>query len=260
MRTPELLELLTKSGVVVTLEKLAGGNTTALPRTVLEDIFAEQGASSPNEAVEHCMQANLLEPFGPRLGISSFGRRTLLLIEAIEGGDVEHIFRRLRRMTGARETYELVRQGMTSRFFASLVEHPGVARLFFCSPWIHPTEKEAGILRHTAFQIAKRGRKLEVLVLTRPPEMMPKGIAGGLDCFKDVGAQFFFHARLHSKLYIREPDANGGFLMAIVGSQNLTRSNHLELGIRINNDSRMIDELIRYFLELTSYSAEAKEA
>jgi hypothetical protein len=52
MRTPELLELLTKSGVVVTLEKLAGGNTTALPRTVLEDIFAEQGASSPNEAVE----------------------------------------------------------------------------------------------------------------------------------------------------------------------------------------------------------------
>ena len=48
--------------------------------------------------------------------------------------------------------------------------------------------------------------------------------------------------------------------MAIVGSQNLTRSNHLELGIRVNNDSRMIDELIRYFLELTSYSTEPEGA
>src|SRR5437867_2721150 len=51
-----------------------------------------------------------------------------------------------------------------------------------------------------------------------------------------------------------------GLSMAIVGSQNLTRSNHLELGIRVNNDSRMIDELIRYFLELTSYSTEPEGA
>jgi hypothetical protein len=260
MKSPELLELLTQHGITATLDQLAGDNATAFSRPALENMLADHGASSPAEAVERCMEANLLEPFGPRLGISRFGRRALLLIEAIEGGDVEQIFRRLRRMTGGRETYELVRQGMTIRFFRSLVEHPGVARLFFCSPWIHPDEREAAILRHTALQIAKRGAKLEVLVLTRPPEMMPKGTEGGLKCFEDVGAQFFFHSRLHSKLYIREPDANGGLSMAIVGSQNLTRSNHLELGIRINNDSRMIDELIRYFLELTSYAFEPEEA
>jgi hypothetical protein len=260
MKTTELLQLLIQSGMIATLDHLAGENETAFPRPALENMFADHGASSPAEAVEKSMQANLIEPFGPRLGISSLGRRALLLIEALEGGDIEHIFRRLRRMSGARETYELVRQGMTTRFFASLVDHPGVARLFFCSPWIHPTAKEAAILRHTALQVAKRGTRLEVLVLTRPPEMMPKGIEGGLACFKEVGAQFFFHSRLHSKLYIREPDANGGLSMAIVGSQNLTRSNHLELGIRVNNDSRMIDELIRYFLELMSYSTEAEEA
>jgi hypothetical protein len=260
MKSHELLQLLGHGGITATLDQLARENATAFPRAALENMFASFGASSPAEAVEKCMEASLIEPFGPRLGISSFGRRALLLIQALDGGDIEHIFRRLRQMSGARETYELVRQGMTTRFFTSLVGHPGVARLFFCSPWIHPTAKEAAILRHTALQVAKRAAKLDVLVLTRPPEMMPKGTEGGLDCFKDVGAQFFFHSRLHSKLYIREPDANGGLSMAIVGSQNLTRSNHLELGIRVNNDGRMIDELIRYFLELTSYSTEPEEA
>jgi hypothetical protein len=260
MKSPELLQLLTENGITGTLDQLAGESATAFPRSTLEDMFADHGLSAPADAVQKCMNANLLEPFGARLGISSFGRRTLLLLEALEGGDVEHVFRRLRRMAGARETYELVRQGMTTRFFKSLVDHPGVARLFFCSPWIHPSKKEAAILKHTAMQIAKRGAKLDVLVLTRPPRLMPNGTEGGLQCFKDVDARFFFHSRLHSKLYIREPDANGGLSMAIVGSQNLTRSKHLEVGIRINNDSRMIDELIRYFLELTGYSSESEEA
>jgi hypothetical protein len=44
--------------------------------------------------------------------------------------------------------------------------------------------------------------------------------------------------------------------MAIVGSQNLTKSRYLELGVRINSDSQMIDRLIGYFLELTNHSRE----
>ena len=256
MNSSNLLELLTQGGVTATLDDLARDNATAFVRPSLEDMFAENGAASPSEAVERCMEANLLEPFGARLGISSYGRRTLLLLEALEGGDLEHVFRRLRRLTGVRETYELVRQGMTTRFFESLVDHPGVGRLFFCSPWIHPSKRDAAILKHTVLQSARRGAILEVMVLTRPPDMIPKGTEGGLKCFEEVNAQFFFHSRLHSKLYIREPNANGGLSMAIVGSQNLTRSNHLELGIRINNDSRMMDELIRYFWELTSYAVE----
>ena len=44
--------------------------------------------------------------------------------------------------------------------------------------------------------------------------------------------------------------------MAIVGSQNLTKSNYLELGIRINSDNQVIDHLIAYFWEITNYSHE----
>ena len=153
-------------------------------------------------------------------------------------------------------TYELVREGMISKFFKSLVDNPRFGRLYFCSPWINPSETEAAILRYACLQTQRRGVQCDVLVITRPPEMMPPGMEGGLDCFKDVGAKILFHPRLHSKLYIREPDANGGHSIAIVGSQNLTRSTHLELGIRINDDSRMIDELIRYFLHLAAQSSD----
>lgn len=256
MTVTRLLQLVAQPGITAALGRLARDNVTAFSRPSMEDIFAESGAGLPSDMVQQCMEANLLEPYGARLGISSFGRRTLLLLDALEGGDVERLFRRLRRLTGAREGYELVREGMTRLFFDSLVEHPGAARLFFCSPWINPAEKEAAILKYTVLQSAKRNTKLEVLVVTRPPEMMPRGTEEGLQCFKDVDAQIFFHSRLHSKLYIREPGANGGMSMAIVGSQNLTRSKHLELGIRINNDGRMIDALIGYFWELTNYSVE----
>src|SRR5262249_24702586 len=100
MKSSELLELLANAGITDTLDHLAAENTTAFPRSALEDIFADHGANSSADAVENCMQANLIEPFGSRFGISNFGRRTLLLVEALEGGDIADIYRRLRRMSG----------------------------------------------------------------------------------------------------------------------------------------------------------------
>ena len=72
----------------------------------------------------------------------------------------------------------------------------------------------------------------------------------------DLGATIFLHRSLHSKLYIREPGANGGSLLAIVGSQNLTRSNYLELGIQILGDSTLVQNLVRYFFDVTNESVE----
>lgn len=259
MIVSRLLSLLAQPGIAATLDRLAQDNTTAFPRATLENLFAEQGATAPSGAVENCMEAHLVVPYGPRLGISNIGRRTALLIEALEGGDVERLIRRIHRLTGTRAQYELVREGMTKMFFKSLVDRSDPGRLFFCSPWINPSEREAAILKHTVLQNDKRGNKVDVVVLTRPPDMMPPGAQDGLQCFKEIGAQIFVNSRLHSKLYIREPNANGGTSMAIVGSQNLTRSGYIELGIRINGDSGMIDELIRYFLGLTSHSTELTE-
>jgi hypothetical protein len=40
----------------------------------------------------------------------------------------------------------------------------------------------------------------------------------------------------------------------------LTRSNYLELGIRINSDSQMLNQLIRYFWEITFNCKEVKNS
>ena len=74
--------------------------------------------------------------------------------------------------------------------------------------------------------------------------------------FLDLGASVFLHEKLHAKLYIREPDFAGGYVMAVVGSQNLTRSKYLELGIRIESDTVIIGNLISYFYDITYHSHE----
>lgn len=252
----DVVRLLGRDGVVATLESLTEENATALPRVLLANRFLENGLSDGEVIIDECLQANLIEPYGGRFGISNFGRRSLLLLSALEGGDVRQLFRRLESVSGVRAQYELVRQGMTGDFFESLVDRPSAARLYFCSPWIHPHKREAAILKHTVLQCQRRRRPVDVIVLTRPPEEMPPGTEDGLICFKDIGAQIYLNRNLHSKLYIREPDANGGMSMAIVGSQNLTRSSHLELGIRINGDGSLIDNLISYFWEVTAFSSE----
>jgi hypothetical protein len=43
----------------------------------------------------------------------------------------------------------------------------------------------------------------------------------------------------------------------VVGSQNLTCSMNLELGIKINSDSHIINQLIGYFWDVSNYCVEA---
>jgi len=145
---------------------------------------------------------------------------------------------------------------MTERFLESLVLRPGFGRLYICSPWINLTRKAKGYLAHAVFRAEKRYKCApELLVLTRPwqdANTLPES----LESLRDLGATVFLHPRLHSKLYIREPGPEGGVLAAVVGSQNLTRSVNIELGIWINADSVLIHQLIRYFWEVTNYSEE----
>jgi len=255
-RHPGVLSLLADPSVVAALDELARNDPTAYTRPALETLFHRTGAASPETLIQECREANLLQSVGPRVGISPYGRRALILVDALQGADLNATIRKLRRTSGARETYELVHEGMTKQFFASLIDHPSVGTLYICSPWINPSDREAAILRHAVLENQRQGHRVEVMVVTRPPDERPDGTTDGLKCLEDVGAQIYFHSRLHSKLYIREPGINGGTLMAIVGSQNLTRSNYLELGIRINNDSQMINELIRYFMKILSIPTE----
>lgn len=254
---PLVHQIIGEPGAAESLQYLATSSETSFPRAELENVFEEQGVAAPARMIDEFLATNILEPFGERFGISTLGQRTSLLVEAINGGDIEEVYRRLRRLSGSREMYEIARGRMTSIFFQTLLDRPGFGRLYICSPWVNPTEKEAAYLKYAVYkQQERKGIFPNVLLVTRPPNMMPTGTEKGLQPFIDIGASIYFNRRLHSKLYMRDPDDGGGYSLAIVGSQNLTKSRHLELGIRINGDSQIIGQLIAYFLDLLSWSVE----
>lgn len=238
------------------LMELEANPATALAEEEILSRMFQVGVEDPPSTFNDFVAANLLQRLGERVGLSPFGIKTLLLLQAVNGGDLRAIYRRLSTYDSSLQMYELVREGMTGEFLENISNRPGFSRLYFCSPWIRLDQRQESMLLHSVLQAEGRGRAPELLVLTRPAEEDAGRAPEAVRPFKALGATVFLNRRLHTKLYIREPDRGGGYCMAIIGSQNLTRSQYLELGIRINADSVMINQLIGYFWELCNASVE----
>ena len=252
-----LSEIVGVYGAYEFLQELEASSKTAYPVDELVEIMSRYGASDPQATIEDFVAASILHRDGEQFGLTVLGIKTYYLLDAINGGDIRDVYRRLSRLDSTLRTYELIREGMTKAFLQNINERPGFSRLYFCSPWISLDRKQQEMLTHAVIRVEKaRGVQPEILVITRPEEGTIETIPKTLKPFQDLGASIFLNRRLHTKLYIREPDRSGGYIMAIVGSQNLTKSNYLELGIRINSDNQVIDHLIAYFWEITNYSHE----
>jgi len=213
------------------------------------------GVEDTEGSIGDFVAAGVLQRDADRIRLTSFGLRAAMLLEALNGGDLRDLYRRLGAIDSTLRAYELVREGMTETFLRNLNDRPGFGRLYFCSPWINLGRREQEMLTHAVIAAEKRATP-EILVLTRPAN--GEKVPAPLRDLQGLGGTVFLNPRLHTKLYIREPDASGGYTMAIVGSENLTRSRYLELGIRINNDGQIINQLVRYFWELASWSQEAR--
>jgi hypothetical protein len=237
------------------LADLEAAPATALPQGELLATMVRAGVEDAPAMLTDFLAANLLQRLGNRVGLTTFGIRTLLLLEAVNGGDIKTIYHRLGRYDTTLRMYELVREGMTSQFLQSINNRPGFSRLYLCSPWIGLTALQQAMLVHALIHEEKRGHAPELLVITRPDGERHRP-PDTVKPFRDLGATIFLNQRLHTKLYIREPTQSGGFSMAIVGSQNLTKSQYLELGIRVNSDGIMVNQLIAYFWELCNASRE----
>ncbi|OGO36757.1 MAG: hypothetical protein A2W35_04835 [Chloroflexi bacterium RBG_16_57_11] len=252
-----LSEIVGVYGAYEFLQELEASSKTAYPVDELVEIMTRYSASDPQATIEDFVAASILHRDGEQFGLTVLGIKTYYLLDAINGGDIRDVYRRLSRLDSTLRTYELIREGMTKAFLQNINERPGFSRLYFCSPWISLDRKQQEMLTHAVIRVEKaRGVQPEILVITRPEEGTIETIPKTLKPFQDLGASIFLNRRLHTKLYIREPDRSGGYIMAIVGSQNLTKSNYLELGIRINSDNQVIDHLIAYFWEITNYSHE----
>ncbi len=253
-----LSEVVGRPGAFQALRELERQTSvTAFDPEDIAAVMLREGIVDPATAMQDFIAFNLLHQYGDRIGLTSTGIRTFLLLEAMNGGDLKETYRRLSRLDSTLGAYELVREGMTRLFLQNLNDRPGFGRLYFCSPWISLSPEDRGLLMHAVMHATGRGREFEVLFITRPRQGTQDAPPDGLQPFEELGATIFLVPRLHTKLYIREPDANGGYSMAILGSQNLTRSNYLELGIRVNADSSMIQQLITYFWDIANEALEA---
>jgi hypothetical protein len=252
-------QVVAADGVFEFLLALRSSAQTIYEHDQVHSVLRASGASDTDVTLHELVAERLIFERGDSYGLTSFGIRTCLLLEAINGADLKDVYRHLSRLDSGLRMYELVREGMTRMFLKSLIDRPGIGRLYFCSPWISFDERQANTLSYAVHQFEKRHRRLpEISVITRPEKGTNAAISATAQLLKDrYGATIYLNKSLHTKLYIREPDANGGYLMAIVGSQNLTRSNYIELGIRINSDSSMIGQLISYFFEISNSSREA---
>jgi hypothetical protein len=245
-----------REGAYEALAALADSSLPDLDAGHLEARMRSVGVSDAPAVLGELAGANLVRRTRRGYAITHSGRRTRLLVEAMAGGDLRDIYRRLARLDGL-EQYELVREGMTSEFLESFVSRPGFGTLYICSPWINLDARAKGLLTAAVVRMEERRRERpQIFALMRPMEGTRDRPPDEARYLQSIGASVYLHPRLHSKLYMREPGTAGGMAMAIVGSQNLTRSSYLELGIRINGDTQMMTRLAQYFWEVTYSSVE----
>ncbi len=246
-------ELLSIPGVASELLSLAR-EMTVFQRDDCESRLRSTGCRSPEAVFEELRAAGFFagRPLG--LAVTTYGYRSLLFVSGALGEASDRVFDELRVIEPTLRRYELVREGMTSRFIKSLLTEPSFQRLYLCSPWINLQNDDFGRLA-VAWDKARRSlaRPPELLVLVQTPakpevrESLER-LKGRLKAFD---AQIVEKPRLHSKLYIREPGPSGGLWLAIVGSENLTRQKWIELGIEIRNDSYILSRLRNYFFEIS---------
>lgn len=256
-RVIKLSEIVGRIGAFDLLSKIEG-NPGVFDSSSIYDVMSSAGVEDPDGLYNDLIQNGIVTQYGRYYSLSTFGAKTLLLLQAVNGEDIELVYRRLAGIYPELRHYELVREGMVLKFIYDLYAQPNFGRIYFCSPLINLEKKTLGRLAQALRWAEERfgKRTVEVLVIHgafKGDEKEDRPFKETLNALSNLGAEIRIHPKypkLHVKLYIREPSFSGGLLRAVVGSQNLTRSRNIELGIWITNDSEMIGNLIREFYEI----------
>ena len=219
--------------------------------TELRKILSACGCKEPEGVLEDLRAAGFFVVRPTGIALSTRAYRTLLFVSGALGTKGDAVFDELRTLEPGLSRYELVREGMTSRFIKGLLTEPGFQRLYISSPWINLLKEDMGRLA-VALNNARKTltRDPEIMVLAQKPSLDFPEMAQTLATLKSLGATIVEKPKLHSKLYMREPGPAGGLSLAIVGSENLTRPKWIELGIEIRNDSYILSRLRNYFFEV----------
>jgi hypothetical protein len=80
------------------------------------------------------------------VALTTRAHRTLLFTSGALGAPSAAVFDELRTIETTLHRYDLVREGMTSRFIKGLLNQPDFQRLYICSPWINLQKDDLGRL------------------------------------------------------------------------------------------------------------------
>jgi len=241
-------ELISRPAVTDSLLDAARAGRSHDPEDLLS-LLRRCGCDIPEGVFSDLRVAGFFAGRPPDLAVSTRGHRTLLFTSGALGTPTDAVVRELRTIERSSMQYELVREGMTSRFIKGLLQEPGFQRLYICSPWINLQRDDLARLTvalDRAQRVLPRPPELHVLVKTPETPQMQEG----LERLRSLGAVISEKPKLHSKLYMREPGPAGGLWLAILGSENLTRQKWIELGIEIRNDSDLLARLRSYFFDV----------
>lgn len=246
-------EVLGQPGVFDFLEKMS--SLQEIKTDLLLDLLQSCGIKTPHAVFEQLSQISIIFEADNNFYLSPKGHELWSLLQAINDGDIKKMVQRLRHSDPTLFPYEIVTEGMTSEFISGLASFPSFRRLLICSPWVHLKRKVLQKFAYALYQATEKSsvKKVDVIVIVRPLRKRDPNYHKFLDVFQaliKLGAEIVVHNKLHSKLYIRDPGIDGGFSQAIFGSENLTGTRNIELGIRITNDTVIINKLISYFFDL----------
>ena len=254
MTTNLLSEITGQRGVSQLLELVDSWEVT-FPSSDVIAAMETLGLLDPDIVYERLMAEGIFAGVGgASVSLTTKGQKTSLLLQAINGYDIQDVYRRLTTLYPSWAKYQVVRDRMTQDFIRELYDRPDFRRLYLCSRWIH-IEKRPRVRLAQAVHWASAHQDVEILVIHGPVDRGSEHYASmveTLDFLKSLGAEIVINTRVHAKLYIREPGLSGGLQVAIVGSENLTVPKYAELGIKIMNDGEMIDRLIEVFFDIYS--------
>ena len=255
MTTALLSEITGQIGLFQILELMDGWDVT-FPYTDVLTAMETLDIRDPDIVYEQLTDNGVLAKMGGGnlVSLTTKGLKTFLLLQGINGSNMEEVYRRLIALHPRWAQYQVVRDRMTQEFIRELYDRPDFRRLYLCSRWMHLRKKSRGRLAQ-AIHWASAHQKVEILVIHGPlshDSQRDAPLIETLDFLKTLGAEIVLNPRVHAKLYIREPGLSGGLQAAIVGSENLTVPKYAELGLKIINDGEMINKLIGVFFDIYS--------
>src|SRR6185436_8808269 len=187
-------EVMGELGALEFLRDVAASDAAAHPLPTITDSMTRAGVLNPERLREEMLDAQVLQRIGNGYGPSTHGRRVAALLDAVNGGDIEVAIAALRRLSDLPRVYELIRNSVTTPFFASLYQRPGLQRLYICSPWIHLSPRQIAILKYALVRMQHLAPSPpEILVITLPESELNENQRGGVKPLLDMGAEVVCH-------------------------------------------------------------------